>query len=223
MVCRQPRLAAGWEIGERMPEITAITPQKKDKARVNLFLDGRFYCGMQLETVVKFRLRAGENISEEQLSAMQLESEKQTALDKALSHITATMKTEKDVADFLKKKGYLPEVVSYVTAKMKEYGYLDDAAYAVRYAESARARKGGKLIALELRRKGVPAADAEAAVEALGDETESAKAVLAKYLRGKNSSDPATLRKAFSHLLSKGFDYDTARAALGGIDEDSDL
>lgn len=203
-----------------MPVITAIAPQKKDKQRCNLSIDGRFYCGMQFETVVKFRLKVGMSVSEEELAAMQFESEKQTALDKALTHITATMKTERDVRSFLQKKGYLEDISDYVVGKMKEYGFLDDAVYAARYAESARGRKGGRLIALELKRKGVPDGDIEAAVGALGDETESARAQLAKYLRGKDLSDRATLRRAFSYLLSKGYDADTARAALGGIDED---
>lgn len=203
-----------------MPVITAIAPQKKDKQRCNLSIDGRFYCGMQFETVVKFRLKVGMSVSEEELAAMQFESEKQTALDKALTHITATMKTERDVRSFLQKKGYLEDVSDYVVEKMKEYGFLDDAVYAARYAESARGRKGGRLIALELKRKGVSDGDIEAAVGALGDETESARAQLAKYLRGKDLSDRATLRRAFSYLLSKGYDADTARAALGGIDED---
>lgn len=203
-----------------MPVITAIAPQKKDKQRCNLSIDGRFYCGMQFETVVKFRLKVGMSVSEEELAAMQFESEKQTALDKALTHITATMKTERDVRGFLQKKGYLEDVSDYVVGKMKEYGFLDDAVYAARYAESARGRKGGRLIALELKRKGVSDGDIEAAVGALGDETESARAQLAKYLRGKDLSDRATLRRAFSYLLSKGYDADTARAALGGIDED---
>ena len=36
-----------------MNEITAITPQVKDKTRCNIFIDGRFCCGLSLETAVK--------------------------------------------------------------------------------------------------------------------------------------------------------------------------
>ena len=120
-----------------MAEITAITPQKKDKTRCNLEVDGRFYCGMKLETVVKNRLKVGVIVSGEELSRMQLESEKTTALDKALTHITSSMKTEKEIRDFLKKKGYLRDVSDYVIEKMREYGFLDDGEYARSYAERA--------------------------------------------------------------------------------------
>jgi len=34
-------------------EITSITAQSKDKRRCNVYVDGRFYCGLTLESVVK--------------------------------------------------------------------------------------------------------------------------------------------------------------------------
>ncbi len=77
-----------------MSEITGISPQKHDKLRCNIEVDGVFFCGMTLETVMKNRLKTGSIVTAEELSRMQLESEKATALDKALSHISATMKTE---------------------------------------------------------------------------------------------------------------------------------
>lgn len=192
-------------------EITAITPQKHDAKRCNIEVDGRFFCGMQLLTVMEHRLKVGSIVTEEELSALQLAGEKQTALDKALTHISASMKTEKDMRDFLRRKGYLQEVSDYVVEKMKGYGYLDDEAYARAYAESAGKRKGSRLIRMELKRKGVP----ESALAALPerDERGAAAEVLQKYLRGKEQ-DVKTLRKAYAHLISKGFDHDTARAAL---------
>lgn len=192
-------------------EITAITPQKHDAKRCNIEVDGRFFCGMQLLTVMEHRLKVGSIVTEEELSALQLAGEKQTALDKALTHISASMKTEKDVRDFLRRKGYLQEVSDYVVEKMKGYGYLDDEAYARAYAESAGKCKGSRLIRMELKRKGIP----ESALAALPerDERGAAAEVLQKYLRGKEQ-DVKTLRKAYAHLISKGFDHDTARAAL---------
>ena len=87
-------------------EITAITPQVKDKKRCNIYIDGRFYCGLTLESTIKNRLKVGQEISLETLAEIQLESEKNTALDKALTHLSATRKTEKQIRDFLAGKGY---------------------------------------------------------------------------------------------------------------------
>lgn len=203
-------------------EITAITPQKKDKTRCNIEVDGRFFCGMKLETVVKNRLKAGSVVSEEELSTLQLESEKTTALDKALTYISASMKTEREIRDYLKKKGYLQDVCDYVVEKMQGYGFIDDALYAKQYAEAVSSKKGGRLIAMELKRKGISDGDIEEALGGLTGEAQAAETILKKYLRGKEMTRD-TLRKAYAHLLSKGFDYDTAReaiAALGESDED---
>lgn len=204
-----------------MAEITAITPQKKDKTRCNLEVDGRFYCGMKLETVVKNRLKVGVIVSGEELSRMQLESEKTTALDKALTHITSSMKTEKEIRDFLKKKGYLRDISDYVIEKMREYGFLDDGEYARSYAERAVKTKGAKLIRLELRAKGVSDGEIDGAISSLQGEEESAKKLLERYLRGKEP-DRVTLQKAYRYLLGKGYDYETARSALSALGEEDE-
>lgn len=202
-----------------MAEITAITPQVKDKTRCNIMVDGRFFCGMKLETAVKNHLKAGMTVTEEQLAAMQLESEKMTALDKALSHISLSMHTEKEIRDYLAGKGYLKDICDFVVEKMRDYGYLDDAAYAQAYLESAKKRKGRRLIAAELRRKGVSDGQIESALETLTDELDSASALLKKYLRGKEL-DRKNLQKAYAYLIGKGYDYETARQALQTLKTD---
>ena len=198
-----------------MPEITAITPQIKDKTRCNIFVDGRFYCGMRLETTVKNRLKVGQIITPERLAEIQLQSEKETALNKALTHLSATRKTEKQIRTFLEGKGYLSAVSDYVVEKLREYRFLDDGEYAEAYVEYAAKRKGGRLIRMELRGKGVADEDIDAALQTLDTQAETVAAteILQKYMRGK-VSDTQTLQKAYRYLMGKGFDYETAKAAL---------
>ena len=145
-------------------EITAITPQVKDKTRCSIYVDGRFYCGLTLETTVKNRLKVGQSVTEQFLSEIQLESEKTSALDKALTHITATQKTEREIRSFLTKKGYLPATVEYVLEKLRGYDFVNDGEYAKAYVASKSKRKGERLIELELRAKGISETDAEEAL-----------------------------------------------------------
>ncbi len=201
-----------------MNEITAITPQVKDKTRCNIYVDGRFCCGLTLETVVKNRLKVGKMTSEEDLAALQFESEKNTAFDKALTHLSATRKTEKQIRDFLTKKGYLPAVCDFVVEKLRGYDFINDAEYAEAYLESAAKKKGSRLIRLELQRKGVNEAAIEGALSNASKEDERAAAaeILSKYLRGK-PLDEATRAKAYRYLLSKGFDYDAAKEVISAF------
>ena len=207
-----------------MNEITAITPQVKDKTRCNIYLDGQVYCGLKLEVVVLHRLKVGMQVNKAFLNDIQLDSEKSTALDKTLTYITAAQKTEKQIKDYLYKKGYLPAVVKYVLEKLRDYRFVDDQDYAETYARNYAQRKGRRLIKLELKRKGISDEHVETALEELDDEEqlEGAKRLLEKYMRTK-TADRETLSKAFRYIMSKGFDYDVAKRALtayGEIDEE---
>jgi regulatory protein len=206
-------------------EITAITPQVKDKSRCNIYIDGRFFCGLTLETAVKNRLKVGQTVAPERLAEMQLDSEKQTALDKALTHITACAKTEKQIRDFLAKKGFLPPVIEYVLERMRDYNFVNDREYAQEYTAAAARKKGGRLIRMELRAKGISDEDADGALDELDEESQAQAAaqILGKYLRGKDSEDKSVLQKAYRHLMSKGFEYEIAKSALatlGDLDEE---
>ncbi len=207
-----------------MNEITAITPQVKDKTRCNVYVDGRFCCGLTLEATVKNRLKVGTIVTEQRLAEIQLESEKNTAFDKALTHISSTRKTEKQVRAFLQTKGYLPVVIDYAVEKLRSYNFLNDGEYAEAYVESVAKRKGGRLIRMELRQKGVSDEEIDSALDTLDNETElaAATAIVQKYMRGK-TFEKETLQKAYRYLMSKGYDYETAKAALstlGDVDED---
>lgn len=204
-----------------MAEITSIGPQVKDKQRCNVYIDGRFYCGIKLEVAIKYRLKVGMQIEREQLDEIQLETEKSQALDKAMTHLSATMKTQKQMRDFLNKKGYTEAVADYVIERLSYYKLIDDYAYCRAYIQST-SGKGKRAIETELIRRG---ADRQAIEEVLAETEESsdsAYAVLEKYLRGKQI-DRKTLFKGFQFLLSKGFSYETAKEALekfGETDED---
>lgn len=203
-----------------MPTITRITEQAKDKRRCNLYLDGAFYCGLTLECVMRERLKVGMVVETEYLDHVQEESEKETALAKAYDHLSHSMKTEKDMRAFLKRKGYVDSVIEYVMEKLQTYGFVNDEEYAGRYTASASKTKGKRLIAMELKAKGVGEAEIEGALDSLVDETASARAVYEKYMRGK-VHDKETEYKALRYLIGKGFDYDTAKEVIS-FDEDSE-
>ena len=198
-----------------MSEITAITPQAKDKTRCNLYLDNRFYCGLTLECVVVNRLKVGQHVTQKQIDDYQLQSEKSTALDKALTYITATQKTEKQIRDYLQKKGYVQAVIEYVIEKMRGYNFLNDRGYAQDYVQEVSVKKGGKLIKQELKKRGVSDDAIDEALSTLSteDQTQTALQILQKYLRYKEK-DQAALQKAFRYLLGKGFEYEIAKDAL---------
>lgn len=204
-----------------MFEITAIQAQVKDKERCNIYLDGQFYCGLKAETVYRYQLQVGQKIEQSRLEEIQFENEKMQALDKAFSYLSATMKTERQMRDYLCKKGYLPSVCDYVLEKLYYYKLLDDKLYTKQYIKSASKTKGARRISLELRQKGVDVDMIDDALITIEDAEQRAKEVLAKYMRYK-ANTKENLAKAFRYLLSRGFNYDDVKSALAnyGMEEE---
>lgn len=206
-----------------MKTITDIKPQVKNPTRCNIYLDNSFYCGLELETVMRHRLKIGASVSPEDLDEIQAESETMRALDKALNFISRSQKTKKQVEDYLESKGYLKKTIEAVLDKMSAYKFVNDQNYAKDYAKSASKNKGKRLISLELKRKGVSIDDMSEALNDIDDETETEAAtkIAEKYLKNKEKTRENAI-KCYKYLLSKGFDYETAKEAADKIIKDED-
>ena len=204
-----------------MKVITDIKPQVKTPTRCSIYLDNAFYCGLELETVMRHRLKIGDQIEPEKLDEIQFDSERVRALDKALSFVTKSKKTQKQVKEHLYSKGYTEQTVESVIEKMKDYRFLDDGDYAESYAKSYSKTKGKKLIEMELKKRGVSEEDMSLAIENIGDQTESAVLIAEKYLKNKQK-DKVNLLKCYKYLLSKGFDYDVSKTVIERLGKNED-
>ena len=204
-----------------MSQITSIEQQKKDKTRCSVYIDGAFYCGLKIEVAIKYRLKAGMPVEKSFLDEIQLANEKMQATEKAMNHISATLKTRRQMCDFLARKGYTQAVIDYVIEKLEDYGYIDDYAYCRAYVNSV-SGKGKNAIRAALIKRGAAREAIDAALDETEEDGDEVLAVAQKYMRGKQPTRE-NLNKAIRHLISRGYDYDLAKSAvsrLGGTDED---
>jgi len=56
-------------------QITEIQVQKKHPSRRSIFLDGKFFCGVSDEVAVKFHLKRGMEIDDDELKELLYEEE----------------------------------------------------------------------------------------------------------------------------------------------------
>lgn len=205
-----------------MMQITDLKPQAKNAKRVSVYLDGSYYCGLDLLTVVKERLKVGQFIERERLIQIQRESELQACMDCALKSLSKSVKTQREVIDRLIKKGFLKEIAEETVDKLKGYGYINDENYSKRYAETYKNYKGKRLIKMELKKRGVDEKTADAVLSnEIEGELETAIKIAEKYVKNKEK-DSKTLQKCYKYLLSKGFSYEdslTASKRVIEIDE----
>ena len=205
-----------------MPKITAITAQEKNKDRCNIFIDGEFYAGVNLETMMKLRLKVGDEVTESKLKETLEESEQLSATEKAFTYISKAPKTKWQVKDYLIGKGYSESASWNAVDKLKEYGYINDEEYAKRFIESTGKTQGKLLLSYKLMAKGVKKEDIETAyAESGGSAKENAKALAEKRMRNKEKTKENIL-KTYKYLLSRGFSFDEAEEAVRQFKEEED-
>lgn len=201
-----------------MPKITNITYQSKNKSRCNLFVDGEFFSGVSLETVLKFRIKVGEEYDTDSLKEMLEQNERSEALVKAVAYLSKTLKTKREVKDYLLRKGYSEDIAWYCIDKLKEYDYVNDTEYSKRYAESVCKTQGKRMIEYKLMMKGVKKQDISSALEQTDiDCKKNAKMLAEKYLKNKDKNRE-NKAKAYRYLLGRGFSHEEIEYALSEYD-----
>ena len=197
-----------------MKTITQIKVQNNDKNRVNLYLDNKFFCGLELETAVKNGLKIGTIIAEEKLAQIQLESEKQTAYTKALKLISIRYKTQKEIERYLYEKGYLAQVVFYVISKLNEYHYIDDKRFAESFVATHKNIYGKLKLKQQLFSRGVAENIIDEMLEDEDfDQSNEILKLAEKYMKTKDDTKENYM-KLFRYLMSKGFEYEKIKDTL---------
>ena len=197
-------------------KITKIEIQKKNKNRVNLYLDEEFFCGLSLETVLKNHLKEGIEVEEDKIKFLIFETEKEMALSKAVGYISKCQKTKKEVYKYLIQKGYDEEIINYVISKLEEYNFVDDTLYAKNYIKFKNKNSGSRKIEMELKQKGINEEVAKESLEKYSNDREYVLMVATKYMKNKEK-DLKNKQKAYRHLASRGFISEDIIFALNQI------
>ncbi len=205
-----------------MSKITAIEIQKNDKERCSLYIDETFFAGVSMETVIKNHLKVGDEIEKNKLAEIFHVSEKEKALSKALNYLSKTIKTRKQVKDYLIKKGFYEEIVFFVLDKLSEYGLINDKEYAIRYVETYSKTQGRKLIEYKLMAKGVRKEDILFAFEETANKVDNftnAYNLAIKHLKGKERTRE-NLAKTYRYLAGKGYLFEDIERVFSKIKEE---
>lgn len=210
--------------------ITRIAPQERDPERVNVFLDGAFAFGLGAELALREGLAVGDELAAERVAALRAADEVGKATTAALGFLALRPRSEREVRDRLRQKGYGPEAIDAAIAKLEGWRYLDDASFARYWVENRETHKprGRRLLEQELRHKGVErAVVAETIAAAELDEAGAALELGRAKLRSYAGLEPAVVRRRLgSYLARRGYDFDVVRPVLdrllGDAEDDSD-
>ena len=206
-----------------MLKITSIEPQKRNKNRFNIFLNGQFAFGLSEFALLENQLKLGKNLSEKEIAQILKKEELAKLTDLAANFLSFRPRSEKEVINYLTKKisqrenitfsqAKQSQLIDHVLAKLKKYQYLNDYEFAKWFLQS-RLRtkpKGINQIKLELKSKGIKSEIIESVLDHNINEVELAKKALLKKLKSWQKLSPVEFKKkVYQFLASRGFRFDT--------------
>ena len=118
-------------------KITRIENQKNRPGRKTIFADGEFLIGVGTDTLIRFGLRTGDEITPETLRRLQKAEELLAARTAALRYLAVRPRTEREIRDALREKEFPDEVAAETIGALKEARLLDDAAFARLFIRNA--------------------------------------------------------------------------------------
>ncbi len=216
-----------------MPLITSIKPQKRDKKRFNLFLDGKFAFGVDGEILLKYRLENGASLPLKTIDQILKEEETGRLFDACLKFLSFRPRSEREVRDYLAKKISHKEKVQFLEAKesrliegivnkLKKLKFVNDYEFAKWWADSRiKTRpRGIILIKSELIRKGIEKEIIEKVLSKVSSQTELAlKSLDKKISRWKNLNAIEFKKKAYTYLAFRGFEFETIKEAVAHLEK----
>lgn len=200
-----------------MPKITSVKPQKNGK-RVNVYLDGKFGFGIDLDNLVILGLKEGRDLSDEEIGKIVKKSEFQKALDKILKFATLRPRSEKEIKDWIKRKKVHESLHKDLFDRLKKLELIEDKKFAVWWVEQRQSFKprGIKALVMELRQKGISKEIIEEVlVREDINEKNIAKELLSKNeYKWKNLPPLEAKQKKAQFLARKGLGWDTISSVL---------
>lgn len=147
--------------------------------------------------------------------------ERKSARECALFLLEYGDRTEAQMRQKLRERDYTPQEIEDALLFLKEYRYIDDAAYAGRYVRSAASRKSARQIRAALEQKGV---DRELIAAALEEQPVDEEGQICAFLQKKGCRpgerlEPAEYRRLLAALARRGFSYDAIRRVMSGLSE----
>ena len=115
-----------------MPNITAITTQKKSPNRYSIFVDGKFELGVAGSLVLRYNLKVGDELTPVLKKELEEDDRIELAYNGLLNFIAYRERCENEVREWLFKKGYR-DLQDELIARLKERDYLNDERFARLY------------------------------------------------------------------------------------------
>lgn len=190
-----------------MRKITSIETQRRTPNRVNIHLDGEFAFG--LARIVAAWLRVGQELSEEKIEQLQTADARERAFQQAMLYLSYRARSESEIRKNLQKHEIPEAVIEQTLERLRQDGLANDSQFAQAWVEnrSTFRPRSRRMMAMELRQKGLDNEAIESAVETVDDEASAYAAGQKRSGRLKDLEWIDFRKKLSGFLARRGFSY----------------
>ena len=198
-------------LGIMSATITALRIQKRDKERVNVFLDGEYAFSVSLNAALA--LHRGQHLSQTDVDRLQREDEVHRAYHHAVRLLGYRPRSRLEIERRLRQKDYSAEAIGAAIERLLANQRLDDAAFAQSWLDNReRFRpRGARALRYELRQKGIDNSTINEALTGLDEDALAWAAVEGKIDRWRTLDQSDFRKKMMGFLSRRGFNYATIR------------
>jgi len=177
---------------------------------VNVYLDSKFAFSLEAEVALTGNLKVGQELSDEQISALAKADNFQRCLNAALHYLSYRPRSESELKERLYRRNFDEESIGRVVARLEELGLVDDMEFAQFWQDNRQAfsPRSSSLTRLELRRKGVAEEVISQVVTPASDGEGAYRAALGKARRLPVSDYQSFRRRLGEYLRRRGFSYE---------------
>lgn len=205
-----------------MKKITKIEYQKNNKDRVNIYLDDKFEFGIDLNIMIKYSLSKNMELDDEFITKILIEEDKIKAYNYAVSILSRSAKSEKELRKKMSEKGYELEFINITIDKLKINKYIDDNDYSDRFIHDKInfSKYGKRKIKDALNNKGIDRQIIEEKLSLISTDDEISRALTLgeKKLNSLTKEDKLKkYMKLSNFLIGKGFEYETVKKVVSKL------
>ena len=190
-----------------MKKITAVVVQKRNPNRVNIYLDGEYAFGVA--RIVAAWLRVGSELDEKKIEQLQAEDTREWALQQAMLFLSYRARSESEIRQNLRKHEIPDPVIDLTLEKLRQDGLANDNEFAQAWVEnrSMFRPRSRRMLAMELRQKGLDNESMHSALQNVDDEPLAYEAAQKRATRFKDLEWNEFRKKLSEFLARRGFSY----------------
>lgn len=208
-----------------MNKITAITPQKKDKNRVNIDIDGKFSFGLDLESLIKEKLKVGLELDNKEIDRLKNLNETGLLISQVISLLSRRPHSKREISQYLHKKHATDTQKEIIVKKLESLNYMNDEEFVLWWIDQRKTfRPKGKIaIFQELRQKGIDEKLIKRIFEKNEETSENSDFLVAldlgkkRFERVKNLPEMEIKTKLSRFLASRGFEWEIIKDVIDSL------